>query len=205
MFEMFMGPLEEMKPWSTRGVEGVFRFLNRVWRLYVDEEGNLNSDIKSVPPTVEVERVYHATVKKVGEDIERLSFNTAIAQMMIFVNEVMKSETKPRAILENFVLVLAPFAPHIAEELWQKLGHADSLAYEPFPAYDSAKLVETTVEVVLQLNGKIRSKISVEKDTPEHRLEALCRADDHIRKYLDGKEIVKTIVVKNKLVNLVVK
>jgi leucyl-tRNA synthetase len=205
MFEMFMGPLEDMKPWSTRGVEGVFRFLNRVWRLYVDEEGNLNSDIKNVSPTVESERVYHATVKKVGEDIERLSFNTAIAQMMIFVNEVMKSETKPRTILENFVLVLAPFAPHIAEELWQKLGHADSLAYEPFPAYDSAKLVETTVEVVLQLNGKIRSKISVEKDTPEHQLEALCRADDHIRKYLDGKEIVKTIVVKNKLVNLVVK
>jgi leucyl-tRNA synthetase len=117
----------------------------------------------------------------------------------------MKSETKPRAILENFVLVLAPFAPHLAEELWQKLGHTDSLAYEPFPVYDPAKLVETTVEVVLQLNGKIRSKISVEKDTPEHQLEALCRADDQIRKYLDGKEIVKTIVVKNKLVNLVVK
>jgi leucyl-tRNA synthetase len=205
MFEMFMGPLEEMKPWSTRGLEGVFRFLNRVWRLYVDESGNLNPDINDTLPSVDVERVYHATVKKVGEDIERLSFNTAIAQMMIFVNEVMKIETKPRAILENFVLVLAPFAPHLAEELWQKLGHTNSLAYEPFPVYDPAKLVETTVEVVLQLNGKIRSKISVEKDTPEHQLEALCLADDHIRKYLDGKEIVKTIVVKNKLVNLVVK
>lgn len=205
MFEMFMGPLEEMKPWSTRGVEGVFRFLNRVWRLYMDEQGNLSSDIKQVLPSPEVERVYHATVKKVGEDIERLSFNTAIAQMMIFVNEVMKSESKPRAILENFVLVLAPFAPHLAEELWQKLGHPYSLAYEPFPSYDPSKLVETSVEVVLQLNGKIRSKILVEKDTPEHQLEALCLADENIRKYLDGKQIVKTIVVKNKLVNLVVR
>jgi leucyl-tRNA synthetase len=205
MFEMFMGPLEDMKPWSTRGVEGVFRFLNRVWRLYVDEAGNLNSDINNTPPSGDVERVYHAMVKKVGEDIERLSFNTAIAQMMIFVNEVMKSETKPRAILEHFVLVLAPFAPHVAEELWQKLGHENSLAYAPFPSYDPAKLVETTVEVVLQLNGKIRSKISVEKDTPEHQLEALCLADENIRKHLDGKQIVKKIVVKNKLVNLVVK
>jgi leucyl-tRNA synthetase len=205
MFEMFMGPLEEMKPWSTRGVEGVFRFLNRVWRLYVDEEGNVNPAITNSPPSSDVERVYHATVKKVGDDIERLSFNTAIAQMMIFVNEVMKSETMPRAVLEPFVKVLSPFAPHIAEELWQKLGHTHTLAYESWPAYDPAKLVETTVEVVLQVNGKIRSKISVEKDTVETELEKLTLADPNVRKHLDGKQIVKKIVVKNKLVNIVVK
>ncbi len=205
LFEMFMGPLEEMKPWSTRGVEGVFRFLNRVWRLYVDESGNLDPSINNVEPSPDVERVYHATVKKVGEDIERLSFNTAIAQMMIFVNEVMKSETKPRQVLEPFVKVLSPFAPHIAEELWQKLGHEKSLVYEPWLVYDAVKLRESTVEVVLQVNGKIRSKISVEKDTAEAELEKLCLADANVRKYLDSKQIVKKIIVKNKLVNLVVK
>lgn len=205
MFEMFMGPLEEMKPWSTRGVEGVFRFLNRVWRLYMNEEGTLDASINESTPKPEVERVYHATVKKVGEDIERLSFNTAIAQMMIFVNEVMKSETKPRNILESFVLVLAPFAPHLAEELWQLFGHTTSLSYEPWPFYDAAKLQESTVEVVLQVNGKIRSKLSVERDTIETELERLSLADPQVRKHLDGKQVVKTIIVKNKLVNLVVK
>ncbi|HXF99340.1 MAG TPA: leucine--tRNA ligase [Bacteroidota bacterium] len=205
MFEMFMGPLEEMKPWSTRGVEGVFRFLNRVWRIYVDENGNLEPSIKEVPPTPEIERVFHATVKKVGEDIERLSFNTAIAQMMIFVNEIMKSDVRPRGILEQFVILLSPFAPHLAEELWQKLGHTDTITYEPWPRYDPAKLEETTVEVVLQVNGKIRSKIVVPKDTPEEELEKLCLADETIRRYLDSKQIVKKIVVRNKLVNLVVR
>lgn len=205
LFEMFMGPLEEMKPWNMRGVEGVFRFLNRVWRLYIDEFGNLDPAIKDAPLTREVERVYHATVKKVGEDIERLGFNTAIAQMMIFVNEIMKSETKPRQILEPFVKVLSPFAPHIAEELWQKLGNAKTLAYEPWPEYDPSKLEETTVEVVLQINGKIRSKISVEKDTSESDLEKLGFADENVRRHLDGKQIVKKVIVKNRLVNIVVK
>lgn len=205
LFEMFMGPLEEMKPWSTRGLEGVFRFLNRVWRLYVDENGNLNPAIMNTPPSADIERVYHATVKKVGEDIERLSFNTAVAQMMIFVNDVMKSGSLPRAVLEPFVKVLSPFAPHIAEELWQKFGHTQTLAYEPWPEYDPAKLVETTVEVVLQVNGKIRSKITVEKDTVESELEKLTLADPNVRKHLDGKQVVKKIIVKNKLVNIVVK
>lgn len=205
LFEMFMGPLEEMKPWSTRGVEGVFRFLNRVWRLFVDEEGNLDTAITETTSSAEVERAYHAMVKKVGDDIDRLGFNTAISQMMIFVNEVMKSETKSRQLLQSFVKVLSPFAPHIAEELWQKLGHTTSIAYEPWPSYDDTKLLETTVEVVLQVNGKIRSKISVRKDTPDHELETMCLADENIRKYLDGKQIVKRVIVKNKLVNLVIK
>ncbi len=205
MFEMFMGPLEDMKPWSTRGMEGVFRFLNRVWRLYVDEEGNLDPAIKDVPASPELERVYHATVKKVGEDIERLSFNTAVAQLMIFVNEVMKSETKPRALLEPFVLLLSPFAPHLAEELWQKFGHTETITYEQWPRYDPAKLEETTVEIVLQVNGKIRGKIVVQKDTPEEELEKLCLADENVRRHLNSKQIVKRIIVKNKLVNLVVK
>ncbi len=204
LFEMFMGPLEEMKPWSTRGVEGVLRFLNRVWRLYVDESGSLDPDVKEVQLTPELERVYHATVKKVGEDIEALRFNTAISQMMIFVNEVTRGESRPRQILEPFVIVLAPFAPHIAEELWEKLGHATSLALEPWPSYDSRKLQQSTVEVVVQVNGKVRSRIGVAVDTAEKELEALSLADDVVRKHMDGKKLVKVIVVKNKLVNLVV-
>lgn len=205
MFEMFMGPLEEMKPWSTRGVEGVFRFLNRVWRLYVDEEGNLDRSLTDAPPPKDLERVYHATVKKVSEDIERLSFNTAIAQMMIFVNEVMRSDTRPRRLLEPFVILLSPFAPHLAEELWQKLGHTETITYEPWPSYDPSILEETTIEVVLQVNGKIRGKIVVKKDTPEEELENLCLADENVRRHVDSKQIVKRIIVKNKLVNLVVK
>ncbi len=205
LFEMFMGPLEEMKPWSTRGVEGVFRFLNRVWRLFADEEGNLDPAIIDTAPSPEVERAYHAMVKKVGDDIERLGFNTAISQMMIFVNEITKSEAKPRQLLEPFVKVLSPFAPHLAEELWHKLGHSTSIAYEPWPVFDPAKLQETTVEVVLQINGKIRSRLSVPKDTSEKELEALALADENIHRHLDGKEILKKIIVRNKLVNLVVK
>jgi len=205
MFEMFMGPLEEMKLWSTRGVEGVFRFLNRVWRLYVDDDGNPHPDLKPAPVDAGVERTYHATVKKVAEDIDGLRFNTAISQMMIFVNEVMKAEVRPRQILEPFVLVLSPFAPHIAEELWQKLGHHNSLTYEPWPIYDPSKLQQTTVEVVVQINGKLRAKLMVAMDTPEHELETMCLADNNVKRHLDGKQIVKAIIVKNKLVNLVVK
>ncbi len=203
LFEMFMGPLEEMKPWSTRGVEGVFRFLNRVWRLYTDEQGRLDPSISDVAVPGDLERVFHATVKKVGEDIEHLRFNTAISQMMIFVNEVMKSELRPRSILEPFLLLLAPFAPHIAEELWNKLGHAETLTYAQWPPYDASKLRESTVEIVVQVNGKVRSRLQVAVDTPEKELESLSRADEHVRRSVDGKNVVKVIVVKNKLVNLV--
>ena len=205
MFEMFMGPLEEVKPWSTRGVEGVFRFLNRVWRLYVDDTDHLHADMRNVAVDADAERLYHATVKKVADDIEGLRFNTAISQMMIFVNEIMKTDLRPRQLLEPFVLVLSPFAPHLAEELWQRLGHRSPLAYEPWPSYDPAKLLETTVEIILQVNGKLRSKLTVEKDTSEHDLEALCLADENLKRHLDGKKVIKTIVVKNKLVNFVVK
>jgi leucyl-tRNA synthetase len=205
LFEMFMGPLEEMKPWSTRSLEGVSRFLNRVWRLFIDEEGNLDPRLGSDAPTVELERVYHATVKKVGEDIEGLRFNTAIAQCMIFVNEVMKADLRPRALLEPFVLVIAPFAPHIAEELWQKLGHTASLACEPWPAYDRARIQSDTIEVVLQVNGKLRGKIEVPAGTQEEELKSLAVADEAVQKHTAGKQIVKLIVVQNKLVNIVVR
>ncbi|MCI0706130.1 MAG: leucine--tRNA ligase [Ignavibacteriae bacterium] len=204
LFEMFMGPLEDSKPWSTRGVEGVYRFLNRVWRVFVTEEGAIDPSIQDVPASPEFERLYHQTVKKVGEDIEALRFNTAISQMMIFLNETMKLEKKPRALLEQFVLLLAPFAPHIAEELWNKLEHSESLAYAPWPSYTAEKTIEDTVEVVFQVNGKVRSKAVVALNTAEGDLEDLAKNDTHVKRHVDGKRITRTIVVKNKLVNIVI-
>lgn len=205
LFEMFMGPLEEMKPWSTRGVEGVYRFLNRVWRLYVGENDRLDPAVKDVPVPEEFERLYHATAKKVGEDIEALRFNTAIAQMMIFVNELTKSDVRPRRILEPFVLLLSPFAPHIAEELWERLGHPGTLAYEPWPVFDESKIQEQTVEVVFQVNGKIRAKGSVTVDADEATLRQKALEEPNVRLHVDGKKILKEIVVRNKLVNFVVR
>lgn len=204
LFEMFMGPLEEMKPWSTRSVEGVFRFLNRVWRLFVTEEETIDASIQDIPPTEEFEKLYHQTVKKVSLDIEALRFNTAISQLMIFTNEAMKLEVKPRALLRNFVLVLSPFAPHIAEELWERLGNKESLAFESWPSYDPGKVIEKTIEVVFQVNGKVRSRVEVPLDTPEEELERLALDDVGVKRHIDGKPIKRKIVVKNKLVNFVV-
>ena len=205
LFEMFMGPLEDMKPWSTRGVEGVYRFLNRVWRLFITEDGSLDPNLEVIPLTPELLATYHYTVKKIGDDIEALRFNTAISQMMIFVNEVMKSETRPRQILEPFVLLLSPFAPHIAEEIWRKLGHAATLAYESWPEHDPAMLRTSSVEIVVQVNGKVRSRLEVPVDTPEERLRELASADPDVARHTDGKKLVKVIAVRNKLVNLVVR
>jgi leucyl-tRNA synthetase len=204
LFEMFMGPLEEMKPWSTRGVEGVFRFLNRVWRLFVDEEGRPDASITDVEPDEEYERLYHQTVKKIGDDIENMRFNTAISQMMIFVNETMKLEKRPKKLLDNFVLLLAPFAPHIAEELWSILGHTESLAYEPWPVYDAAKCAESSIEIVVQVNGKMRSKLTVPAGTPANELERMAFEDVNVKRHTDGKKILKKIIIPNKLVNIVV-
>ncbi|HET7153127.1 MAG TPA: class I tRNA ligase family protein, partial [Candidatus Kapabacteria bacterium] len=205
LFEMFMGPLEMVKPWNTKGVEGVFRFLNRVWNMIIDESGNVHRSVGDASMTREQERVLHYTIKKVGEDIEGLRFNTAISQMMIFVNEFFSAEQKPREAMEKFVLLLSPFAPHIAEELWTKLGHTSSLAYEPFPTHDPAKAQSDTIEVVVQVNGKLRGKMQVPLNTEEEVLLANAVKDEAVVKFIDGKTIAKTIVVKNKLVNLVVK
>ncbi|OGU26476.1 MAG: leucine--tRNA ligase [Ignavibacteria bacterium GWA2_54_16] len=204
LFEMFMGPLEEMKPWSTRGVEGVFRFLNRVWRLFMTEDAGLNPAIELVPPTTDFERIVHQTVKKVGEDIEGLRFNTAISQLMIFVNEAMKLEKLPRKELDKFVLLLAPFAPHIAEELWSELGHQHSLAYEPWPSYDPQKTLEEQIEIVLQVNGKVRGKLLIPQGADQANVEQLARLDANVQRHLEGKQVKRVIVVPNKIVNIVI-
>jgi leucyl-tRNA synthetase len=204
LFEMFMGPFEEMKPWSMRGVEGVHRFLNRVWRLFITEDNTLDPNLQVGPVTTDLQTIYHYTIKKIGDDIEDLKFNTAISQMMIFVNEVMKSDARPRQILEPFVLLLSPFAPHIAEELWRRLGHEGTLAYEPWPQYDPLMLRKSVVEIVVQVNGKVRSRLEVPADTEEKELEERAQADADVLRHIGGKKVVKVIVVKNKLVNLVV-
>lgn len=205
LFEMFMGPLVDTKPWSTRGVEGVHRFLNRVWRMILDDDNNLLPSIKDIPISGDDERFMHQTIKKVTLDLEGLNFNTAISQMMIFVNEFLNREVKPRCIMETFVLLLSPFAPHIAEELWQKLGHKTSLAYENWPHYDEAKTAVNTIEMVVQVNGKVRSKFQVPIDLDDEILKKMVMEDKNVRRYLDGKQILKVVVVKNKLVSLVVK
>lgn len=205
LFEMFMGPLEDTKPWSTKGVEGVSRFLNRVWRMFIDDSGKLDDSINDAPLSAEQERLLHQTIKKVTNDIEGLDFNTAISQLMIFVNEFLNLEVKPRKAMETFVLLLSPFAPHLAEELWERLGHTKTLAYEPWPGYLDEKTKEDMIEVVGQVNGKIRAKFQVPLDLSEEDLKKMAFDDPGIKKYVQGKQIVKTIVVKNKLVNVVVK
>jgi leucyl-tRNA synthetase len=206
LFEMFMGPLEEMKPWSTKGVEGVFRFLNRVWRLYLNEEDSLNPVIVDAEPSSDFLRVFHQTVKKVTEDVPALRFNTAIAQMMIFINEAYKQERVPKKLMQEFVIVLSPFAPHIAEELWNRMGNSGSLYTSAhWPKYDEALTVMDQVEIVVQVNGKIRAKFNAPTDTEETKLKEIAHAEPNVQTHVSGKQIVKEIVVKNKLVNIVVK
>jgi leucyl-tRNA synthetase len=200
MYEMFMGPLEATKPWNTQGLEGVYRFLGRVWRLYCNEDGTLILDDSE--PSAALLKALHQTIKKVGEDTDTLAFNTAISQMMIFVNEVTAQEKRPRKLLEPFVLALAPYAPHLAEELWEKLGHKQTLAYEPWPAFDEALLKEDTVTIILQVNGKLRDRLDVPAQISREDLEKIALANERVQEHLAGKQIKKIIVVPGKLVNI---
>jgi leucyl-tRNA synthetase len=210
---MFMGPLEATKPWSMEGVQGIYRFLGRVWRLYCDEDGKLlvSADVtgsgtpsRSAAVDPRLLKVLHQTIKKVGEDTEALAFNTAISQMMIFVNELTAQESRPRVLLEPFVLVLAPYAPHLAEELWAKLGHAKSLTYEPFPAYDASLLIESTVQIVVQVNGKVRARLDIPAGLAKDELEKQALAHPEVQTFLAGKQVRKVITVPGKLVNIAV-
>ena len=208
LYEMFMGPLEQTKPWQMSGVEGVYRFLGRVWRMIVDERAEivkLAEAVSDAAPTDEQLRVLHKTIKAVTDDIDRLSFNTAISRMMEFSNFMSSESVRPKSVLSQFVQLLSPFAPHIAEELWNVLGHPQTLAYEPWPTYDPALLVEDSVEVPVQFNGKLRSKIVVPANSDAAALEAAARADEQVQKNLEGKTIVKVVAVPGRMVNFVVK
>jgi leucyl-tRNA synthetase len=234
LYEMFMGPLQDTKPWNTKGVEGVYRFLGRVWRLFVDEKSetefeqhettaknaedrkellnliHLHAAIKDVPPTPAQLKALHACIKKVTEDLDAMRFNTAISAMMVFINEAMTWEAKPVSALKTFLQLLAPFAPHVAEELWERMNiqHPTSniqhpnLTYAPWPKYDPALLVETEMEIPVQVNGKLRDVIKVPTDVDNATLEAAAKASEKVKPFLEGKTIKKIIVVPKKLVNI---
>ena len=203
LYEMFMGPLDTSKPWQTKGLEGQHRFLQRLWRNFVSDEGD-ELRVSDEKPTPELTRLLHQTIIKVGEDIEALRFNTAISQLMILNNELVSLERIPRAVAEPFVQLVHPFAPHVAEELWERLGRKN-LSYTPWPEGDASLAAQNDVEVVAQVNGKVRAKVKAAKGLGKAELEALVRANETVAKWLEGKEVVKTIVVPDKLVNIVVK
>ena len=205
LYEMFMGPLDRDKPWTDEGVQGVHRFIRRVWSLFIGEDGGIHARIVESGGDRSVEKVLHQTIKAVTHDIEHLLFNTAISRMMEFVNAAMKVEHVDKAWMETFVLLLSPFAPHIAEELWQRLGHGDTLAYEPWPTYDEALLVEDTIQIPVQVNGKLRAKIEVPADADKDTILAAAKAEPRLEQHVAGKTIVKEIYVPGRLVNLVVK
>jgi leucyl-tRNA synthetase len=208
LYEMFMGPLEAVKPWSMEGVNGVYNFLGRAWRMIIDDHADklqLNAAVTDDPPSAEALRVLHRTVKAVTADIASLSFNTAISRMMEFVNYFTKQDRRPRACVEPFVLLLSPFAPHIAEELWSALGHHGSLAYVPWPTYDESLLVEATIELPVQINGKVRGKIIAPADADQPTALSLAKADAKIAEQLAGKTIVMEKYVPGRLVSFAIK
>jgi leucyl-tRNA synthetase len=214
LYEMFMGPLEQMKPWSMKGVEGVYRFLARVWRLAMeeDQEGRwvLSRELADVQPSAGALRTLHATIKKVSEDIDAMAFNTAISQLMICTNEFVNARPKPLPALRTLLVLLSPFAPHLCDELWERIGAAHPgfegrASSQAWPSFDPALLVEREVELVVQVNGKLREKIRVEKDAAEDQVLAAAQASERVIAALEGKSVVKTVVVPGKLVNFVVR
>ena len=198
LYEMFMGPLEASKPWNQQGVEGAQKFLDRIYRLY--ESGKIKDEENK-----NLEKVYHQTVKKVTEDFENLGFNTAISQMMIFINAVYKEEVFPKEYAEGFVKLLNPVAPHIGEELWEMLGHNKTIAYDEWPKYDESKISDDEKEIAVQVNGKVRATIKIGVDEDEESIKTKALEEENVKRHTDGKEIVKTIVIKGKIVNIVVK
>ncbi|MCF6408860.1 leucine--tRNA ligase [Pseudalkalibacillus salsuginis] len=203
LYEMFMGPLDASIAWSENGLDGSRRFLDRIWRLFVEDDGSLTGKIQDVEPNENFERVYHQTVKKVSEDFAELRFNVGISQMMVFINEAYKQDVLPKPLMEGFIQLLAPVAPHIAEEIWEKLGHTETITYSSWPAFDEAKLTENEVEIVVQINGKVRAKLMVPTEADKDQLEEIALADSKVKENIDGKTVRKVIAVPGKLVNIV--
>ncbi len=203
LYEMFMGPLEASKPWSTTGLDGAKRFLERVWRLFVTEEDTISPKIQNKIDD-SLTKVYHQTVKKVSEDYEKLSFNTAISQMMIFTNEAYKANVLPVEYVEGFIKLLNPIAPHLTEEVWQILGHNDTITYETWPAYDESKTIDEEVEIAVQVNGKLRDRINVKMGEDGEVVKNLALKAENVVRHTENKQIRKVIYVPNKIVNIVV-
>ncbi|SDE64774.1 leucyl-tRNA synthetase [Bhargavaea beijingensis] len=204
LYEMFMGPLDASKAWSTNGLDGSRKFLDRVWRLFTEADGTLASKITEENDGT-LDRVYNQTVKKVTEDLENMHNNTAISQMMVFINEAYKADKLPKEYAEGFVKMLSPICPFITEELWRILGHSDTVKYEAWPAYDESKLVDDEVEIAVQINGKVRSKVVVPADVTKEDLEAAALAEPRVKELTEGKDIKKVIAIPGRLVNIVVK
>jgi len=207
VYEMFMGPFSQSVSWSTNGIKGAKRFLDKVWNLAVNKKltecdcknGKCDSAPEGLP------QIFHKTIKKVGEDIESFDFNTAISQMMILVNFLTKLESIPKKAIEQFLILLAPFAPHITEELWEKLGNRESIFKQGWPAYSEELIKENTINLVLQINGKVRDTIEVEAGIEEEQAKQIALKSEKIKNWIEGKEVIKVIFVKGRLVNIVIK
>ena len=204
LYEMFMGPLEESVPWDEKGLHGANKWVQRVWRLLMDDNNHLRDRVSTFNDG-KLTKVYNQTVKKVTEDYERMHFNTAISQLMVFVNEAYKVDDLPVEYMKGFIKMIAPIMPHMAEELWSRFGESDTITYQPWPTYDPKALVEDEVEMIVQVNGKVRAKIKMAKDTDRDEAQQLALANEHVKKFTDGKDIKKVIVVPNKIVNIVAK
>ncbi|MBM0067025.1 leucine--tRNA ligase [Alkalicoccobacillus gibsonii] len=205
LYEMFMGPLDGTIAWSTNGLDGSRRFLERIWRLFIEEvSGDLSPVIREAEGSETLTRVYHQTIKKVTEDFTELRFNVGISQMMVYINEAYKQEVLPKDQMEGFVIILSPIAPHLAEELWSKLGHTETITYEAWPTFDESKLVENEIEIVVQVNGKLKTKLVIPADATREQMEELARADETVEQAIADKQIRKVIAVPGKLVNIVV-
>jgi leucyl-tRNA synthetase len=205
LYLMFLGPLEAMKPWNTKGIEGVHRFLKKIWRECLDAEGAVSPRIVDTGAlSAEADKVLQETIRKVGEDTENLRFNTAISQMMILGNALQKEPTLPRAVMLDFLRILAPYAPHFAEELWARLGQKDSIAAAGWPDFDPSKLISSTITIVMQVNGKHRGEVNVEPGVSEAVLKTMAEEHPKVGPHLAGKAIKRTIYVKGRLINFLV-
>lgn len=204
LYEMFMGPLEESVPWDEKGLHGANKWVQRVWRLLMDDNNHLRDRVSTYNDG-KLTKVYNQTVKKVTDDFERMHFNTAISQLMVFVNEAYKVEVLPVEYMEGFVKMIAPLMPHLAEELWSQFNESETITYQPWPTYDEKALVEDEVEMIVQVNGKVRAKIKMAKDADNKDVEDAALANEHVHSFVDGKDVKKVIVIPNRIVNIVVK
>lgn len=204
LYEMFMGPLEESVPWDEKGLHGANKWVQRVWRLLMDDNNHLRDRVSTYNDG-KLTKVYNQTVKKVTDDFERMHFNTAISQLMVFVNEAYKVDVLPVEYMEGFVKMIAPLMPHLAEELWSQFNESETITYQPWPTYDEKALVEDEVEMIVQVNGKVRAKIKMAKDADNKDVEDAALANEHVHSFVDGKDVKKVIVIPNRIVNIVVK
>ena len=206
LYEMAMGPLEASKPWNTRDVPGVHRFLHRAWRLVVDQDSSeVCGAIQDVQPDEKLDRLRHKTIKKVTKDLDSMAFNTAITALIVMVNELTPMEVRPRVVVEDFVLLLSPFAPHLAEELWERLGHSETLAYHPWPEYDELLAQETQMELAVQVNGKRAGRVTVDADADDDTISQAARKLPKVAQRISDKEVVKLIIARPRVVNIVLK